>query len=166
MLFRSVSARRARASHPGPWTPTPTPARAAAPCLPLIRREVGAPWEPTDMVAPVCPGFPSDTERGGPPEVDPGGGSLTPMGLLWSEAVWGALGSLSAHGQHVHPQKTGNHPEEAGGFREEVLGLRSGSCGRQLAPGSTGRARRQGASRRRGTCFHPVRPSTGKVLLK
>ena len=112
------------------------------------------------MVAPVCPGFPSDTERGGPPEVDPGGGSLTPMGLLWSEAVWGALGSLSAHGQHVHPQKTGNHPEEAGGFREEVLGLRSGSCGRQLAPGSTGRARRQGASRRRGTCFHPVRPST------
>ena len=31
------------------------------------------------------------------------GGSLTPTRLLWSEAVGGALGSLSACGQRVHP---------------------------------------------------------------
>ena len=61
-----------------PLDPHPTPARAAAPCLPLIRREVGAPWEPSDLVAPVCPGFPSDTERGWPPEADPGGAHSRP----------------------------------------------------------------------------------------
>ena len=139
----------------------------------LIRREVGPPRRILGGLTHVHGRLPQGGSwRGlayahGPPQRwILGWGSLTPMGLLWSEAVWGALGSLSAHGQRVHPPKTGNHPEEAGGFREEVLGLRSGSCGRQLAPGSAGRARRQGAPRRLGTCFHPACPSAGKVLLK
>ena len=117
-----VSAWRTRASHPGAWSPTPIPARAAAPCLPLIRREVGAPWEPPDAVALVCPGFPLIQREVGPPRGVLGGfthvhGPPPPRGVLGGLAY--------AHGP----------PEgDPGGARSHPWALQGGSWGGLLTP--------------------------------